>query len=133
DVLGPADTASLDRDLVRGVLTASGAPTGHAAILARALGIPAVVGAGEAVLRLDEAMPVLVDGDTGAVYVQPDRAVRREYERRQQEAAERRAAALKVAGEQAVTTDGVRVAVEANVGLVADALSAAEAGADSVG
>ncbi|MQA80525.1 MAG: phosphoenolpyruvate--protein phosphotransferase [Streptosporangiales bacterium] len=133
EVLGPADTAALDRSLVRGILTASGAPTGHAAILARALGVPAVVGAGEAVLRLDEAQPVLLDGDTGAVYVQPDRTVRREYERRQAAAGAAHDAALLTATEPAVTSDGVRITVEANVGSLADASDAARQGADGVG
>ncbi|MQA04002.1 MAG: phosphoenolpyruvate--protein phosphotransferase [Streptosporangiales bacterium] len=133
DALGPADAAALDRELVRGVLTATGAPTGHAAILARTLGIPAVVGAGESVLRLDEEQPVLLDGDTGAVYVQPPRALREEYDRRHAAAQQRRSAALRVAGEPAVTTDGVHVAVAANVGSVADAAAAAGQGADGVG
>lgn len=133
EVLGPADTVGLDRSRVHGILTASGAPTGHAAILARALGVPAVVGAGEAVLRLDEAQPVLLDGDTGAVYVQPDRTVRREHERRQAAAGAAHDAASRTASEPAVTSDGVRVLVEANVGSLADASDAARQGADGVG
>ncbi|HEX6446344.1 MAG TPA: phosphoenolpyruvate--protein phosphotransferase [Streptosporangiales bacterium] len=133
DVLGPADTAGLDRSRVRGVLTARGAPTGHAAILARALGIPAVVGAGEAVLRLDETQPVLIDGDTGAVYVQPGKALRREYQERRERAAEEGARAARAAAEPAVTTDGVTVAVEANAGAVSDADAAVARGADGVG
>lgn len=133
DVLGPADTAGLDRSRVRGILTARGAPTGHAAILARALGIPAVVGAGEAVLRLDEAQPVLVDGDSGAVYVQPGKALRREYEERRDRATVERERATRAAAEPAVTADGVTVTVEANVGVVTDADAAVSRGADGVG
>ncbi|MBO0891899.1 MAG: phosphoenolpyruvate--protein phosphotransferase, partial [Acidothermales bacterium] len=133
DVLGPADTAGLDRSRVRGILTARGAPTGHAAILARALGIPAVVGAGEAVLRLDETQPVLVDGDTGAVYVQPGKALRREFEERRQRAAAERERAAQAADAPATTTDGVEVAVEANIGSADDAAAAVLHGADGVG
>lgn len=133
DLLGPGDTVGLDRGRVRGLLTARGAPAGHAAILARALGIPAVVGAGEAVLRVEEGQPVLVDGDTGAVYVQPGTAVRHRYEERRAAAAEVRAEAQRLAGEPAVTRDGVRIVVEANVGSLADAEAAAGAGAEGVG
>lgn len=133
DALGPADTVGLDRDLTHGILTASGTPAGHAAILARALGIPAVVAAGEDALRLAEEELALVDGDTGAVYVRPDDAVQREHERRRAAAERARSAAVAAAGEPAVTETGERVAVHANVGSRDDAVAAGRSGADGVG
>ncbi|MGH3097981.1 MAG: phosphoenolpyruvate--protein phosphotransferase, partial [Streptosporangiales bacterium] len=133
EMLGPADTASLDEQMVRAILTARGAPTGHAAILARARGIPAVVGAGDAVLTLHDGQQVLVDGDTGAVHVDPDEAVLHQYERRRADREQADRAARVGANEPAATSDGTRVLVAANVGSVEDAAAAAAAGADGIG
>lgn len=133
ETLGPADTATLDPGTVQAILTARGAPTGHAAILARARGIPAVVGAGDAVLALDEGRQVLVDGDTGAVHVDPEDALVREYGGRRAEREEADRTARTKAHEPAVTTDGARILVAANVGSVEDASAAASAGADGIG
>jgi multiphosphoryl transfer protein len=133
DLLGPADTVALDRHRVAGILTARGAPTGHAAILARSLGIPAVVGAGDAVLRLAEGETVLLDGDTGVAFIRPAANVRVGYERRRARAEVARAKAVHAAAGPAVTADGLRVAVEANIGSVDEASAAASLGADGVG
>ncbi|MFN8231988.1 MAG: PEP-utilizing enzyme [Actinomycetota bacterium] len=72
--LTPADASALDPGTVRGIVTAAGGPTSHASVLARSLGIPAVVGAGDAVLALDEGSMLAIDGSTGAVVVDPDPA-----------------------------------------------------------
>jgi multiphosphoryl transfer protein len=133
DMLGPADTVALDRDRIVGILTARGAPTGHAAILARSLGIPAVVGAGDAVLRLSEGETVLLDGDIGVVFVRPDVDVQVGYGRRRARADVARASAVHAAANPAVTADGLRIAVEANIGSVNEASAAASLGADGVG
>ena len=63
DELTPRETAALDPQLVKAIATARGTPTAHAAILARALGLPGVVGLGPAVLAIPEGTPVLLDGD----------------------------------------------------------------------
>src|SRR4029450_8030629 len=67
--LTPADTASLDRELARGIATGSGSPTSHSAILARSLGIPAAVGLGGALLVVPEGTELLLDCDAGTVEV----------------------------------------------------------------
>jgi phosphocarrier protein FPr len=131
--LMPADTAALDRDLVRGIATAHGGPTSHSAILARSLGIPAAVGVGERLLDVPEGTPLVVDGDTGAVYVDPTAELVRDYEQR---SAERRAAArlaLASAQRPARTVDGRRIEVAANVGSPADVDAAVANGAEGVG
>ena len=74
DDLGPAETAALDLNLVRGIATAGGGPTSHTAILASALGIPAVVGLGPGILTIVEGTPVLLDGDAGTLTIDPDPA-----------------------------------------------------------
>lgn len=131
--LTPLDAAGLDRDAVAGIATAEGGPTSHGAILARALGVPAVVGLGEALLELPAGTPAVLDGDRGLLVPSPAPDVEREYaERRAREAAlaeQARAAAH----EPAATRDGVGVEVAANAGDAGDAAEAAAVGADGVG
>ena len=71
----PAAAAALDPDRVLGIVTARGSATAHAAILARALGLPAVVGLGDAVLEIADGTTLLLDGDAGTVTVDPDPAL----------------------------------------------------------
>lgn len=126
--LAPADTALLDPTLVLGFVTEEGGPTSHSAILARALGVPAIValpGAGE----LAEGTVVAVDGSTGEIFVEPSAEKRSQLEA---SAAERKAALAASTGPGA-TSDGHKVPLLANVGGPADAPAAVEAGAEGVG
>jgi multiphosphoryl transfer protein len=131
--LTPADAAALDPRLVRGIAIARGTPTAHAAILARALGIPAVVALGGAVLAVPAATPLLLDGDDGSVHVAPDEELVRSAQERAERAAERRAAARERAHEPATTLDGTRIEVVANLDEPDDAAAAVELGAEGVG
>ena len=131
--LTPGQTAGLDRAVIRGVATARGSATSHAAILARSFGIPAVVGLGDALLALEEGTPLLLDGTEGAVVVDPPDELRAEFEARQRKAEARRRAAAARAGEPAVTRDGVGVEVAANIAGPDDLPGALEHGADGVG
>jgi multiphosphoryl transfer protein len=131
--LAPADAAALDSSLARGIATARGTPTAHAAILARALGIPAVVGLGAEVLAVPAGTPLLLDGDQGSVHVAPSEELVRSAEQRAKRAAARRTAALERAGEPAVTRDGTRIEVAANLDQPGDPASAVELGAEGVG
>jgi multiphosphoryl transfer protein len=131
--LTPADAAALDSALARGIATARGTPTAHAAILARALGIPAVVGLGADVLAVPAGTPLLLDGDQGSVHVAPSEELVRSAEQREERAAARRTAALARAGEPAVTRDGARIEVVANLDQPGDAAMAVELGAEGVG
>lgn len=131
--LVPAETAHLDPARVVAVVTAAGSPTAHAALIARALGLPAVVAAGRAVHDLADGVEVVVDGDAGRVETHPDAdrlaEVRAEVAARQQAAVTLRAAAQG----PAATRDGTNVSVLANVGLPRDAVRAAMEGADGIG
>lgn len=131
--LTPADTAGFDPALISGVVTASGGPTSHAAILARALGIPAVLGVGGTILAVADGTRLLLDGDAGTVAIAPPGA---EVEAAGRTAARRRAAGERARGlarQPAVTVDGTRIEVSANAGSVADARRAVSAGADGIG
>lgn len=127
--LAPADTALLDPALVRGFVTEQGGPTAHTAILARTLGVPAVVACPGA-LAVTDGATVLVDGSTGLVRLDPpERDVTDALAR-----AERRRAALAGAATgPGRTADGHSVALYANVGGPADVAAAVTAGAAGVG
>lgn len=131
--LAPADTASLNPQMVQGIATALGGPTSHSAILARSLGIPAVVGLGEKLLEIAEGTELLLDGEAGTILMAPDAAARAEFLHRRLAAQEATAQALALSAEYAVTRDGTRIEIVANVGSVADAHAAVEAGAEGVG
>ncbi len=131
--LTPADAAALDPAVVTGIATAHGTATAHAAILARALGLPGVVGLGDAVLGIPDGTTVLLDGDEGTVQVDPPEDVLREATERRERAEERRRAAHARAHETGAMKDGTRIEVFANLGSVADARRAVELGAEGVG
>jgi phosphoenolpyruvate-protein phosphotransferase/dihydroxyacetone kinase phosphotransfer subunit len=131
--LTPVDTAHLDAHRVRGIATAAGGPTSHSAILARTLGIPAVVCAGDALLGIDEGTPLLLDGEAGRIWPNPSPKLQAEYGRRADAGRAAQARALAARGEPAATRDGRRVEVAANIGTPADARQAVEMGAEAVG
>lgn len=131
--LSPTAAARLDPDAVIAVVTAEGSPTAHSAILARALGIPAVLCAGGDVLAIRAGTTLAVDGTAGTVTVDPPAS---ELERLEVALADQqtsRVRARRAAREPATTRDGTVVEVAANVGLAADAQRAATEGADAVG
>lgn len=131
--LSPSDTASLDRSRVLGLCTASGGPTSHAAIIARALSLPAVVGAGSRLLEVANGTTVILNGDTGVIEIEPEAEALARAQESRREWQEVRRVAQEQAVEPAVTRDGHRVEVVANIGGVADARKAAEMGAEGVG
>jgi len=133
DDLTPSDTVSLDKDLVLGFITARGGPTSHAAILAKAFGLPAVVGLGEAILELPEGTLVLVNGEKGEVVVEPNEAEVKDFEKREQMIKSKLAKAREAAQAPGMTADGERVEIVANIGGVVDAPLAIKNGAEGVG
>lgn len=131
--LTPSETAALDPKRVLGFCTAVGGPNAHTAILARALGLPAVVSAGQSVLQLAVGTMVVLDGGKGTLTVNPDEATMDTARKAQQHEQEQRAAAQQSATQPATTTDGHRVEIVANIGGVSDARKAGESGAEGVG
>jgi multiphosphoryl transfer protein len=133
DDLTPNETAQLDTSVVSGIVTASGSPTSHTAILARALGLPAVVGAGRGVLEVADGTEMVIDGGQGTVLIEPPAAVVADYRSRADEAARAAAAARSRAQGSAMTTDGVVVEVAVNMSAASGIREVIEGGADSVG
>ncbi len=126
--LAPADTASLDPSQVLAFVTQEGGPTSHSAILARSLGLPAVVAVRGAV-ELAEGAVVGVDGGSGEVVVGPGPGRRAEWEA----AARERREAVAAASGPGATRDGHRVPLLANIGGPADVPAAVAVGAEGVG
>jgi phosphoenolpyruvate-protein phosphotransferase len=131
--LTPSDTATLDIDTILGLCTVKGGPTSHTAILARGLGLPAIVGAGEAVLGIADGTAGILDGDSGKLYLKPGDADIQSARELQQQQQRQQDAARATRFAPATTTDGHRVEVAANVNRAAEAPKAIEEGADGVG
>jgi phosphocarrier protein FPr len=131
--LPPSETASLDRTRVRGLCTVLGGKTSHASILARASGLPAVAGVSPRVLDLPPGTPAILDGDTGTLLVHPTAEERASAESDVARHEARRAAATAAAREPAVTRDGHRIEVGANIGATSESEAAVSLGADGVG
>jgi phosphoenolpyruvate-protein kinase (PTS system EI component) len=131
--LGPADVAELGGS-VRAVALAAGGTTAHAAIVARSLGVPMVVGAGEDLLRLAEpGTPIVVDGDAGTITVAPGSEARRRAHLASAERMRERERSLAARGLPAETLDGHRIRVLANVATPSEVAVALPAGAEGIG
>lgn len=138
DDLAPSDTASADPARVLGIALAQGGATSHAAILARALDIPAVVGLGPTLLSaVHDGDPLALDGGAGQVIVHPDTAAQAATRRQQAsvdtQQAEKRARLVVWLSRSGVTRDGAAIPVMANASSVAEARAAAENGAEGIG
>lgn len=131
--LTPSDTAGLDPALTLGFCTAYGGPTSHSAIIARSLDIPAIVGAGPAVLHLADSTLCILDGESGNLYPNPSRADLETARAGQQDLQELRETEQLARFQPAIMTDGQRVEVVANIGAAAEAEQAVNAGAEGVG
>ena len=131
--LTPSETSQMDMKRVLGIVTAGGGPTSHSAILARALGIPAVAGAGALLERTPADTVVAVDGFSGALWIDPPAALRADLSARREAWLAERQELLRTSHGFAATRDNHRVEVAANIGDVAGARAAVENGADGVG
>jgi phosphoenolpyruvate-protein phosphotransferase len=131
--LTPSDTASLDRTRVLGFCTTTGGATSHVAILARSLGIPAICGIDEAALTLDDGALVVLDGTRGVLQRNPSAADTAQAHERVARQAAKRNEEKASANAPAITTDGARIEVVANVLNAQDAIEGITNGAEGVG
>lgn len=131
--LTPFDATHLSPENVVGIALAGSAPTAHTAILARSLGIPLVCSIGPAILHLHPGLTAVVDGLQGRLIVEPDEEVRESYELTRQRLLTFRISAESHSHEEAVTLDGQRVSVLANMNSREDVLQIVTSGADGIG
>ncbi len=116
-----------------GVISSRGSSSSHVAILARALGIPAVVGAQDIPVARMDGRELIADGYNGLVYVAPSQQIRREYERLAREEAVLEAGLAELCDLPAETPDGYRMPLYANTGLLSDVTPSLRSGAEGVG
>ena len=131
--LTPSETAGLDRSLVKAFIIATGSAVSHSSILARSLGIPAVVGAGAALDSIPTGALVIVDGSDGIAIVDPDEAELVAYRQKLAAFEARRQALRRFIDKPTTTRDGLRLELGANIGGIADLTGAEENGAEGVG
>jgi phosphotransferase system enzyme I (PtsI) len=131
--LTPSETATLPRALIAAILTGAGSPTSHAAILARALGIPAVVGVAALLDVVEVGTELAVDGGSGEIVVGPEDAERKDFEGRARAGEERRKRLTALRGVPGRTADGTPVGLAANLAGPADIEIARAAGAEGSG
>lgn len=120
DDLAPSETVQLDKDKVLSFVTAHGSENSHTAILARTMGIPALIGTG---IDLDDTVDGklgIVDGTNGVVYVDPDAELLEEMKKKQQEEQEKKRLLQTLKGKENITLDGQKVMLYANVGNIKD-------------
>ena len=129
----PSDLAMLDHDKILGIVTEKGNIYSHAAIMAKSLGIPAVLGVSGLVEASNVKDEIIVDGTSGHIYINPDGAIKKEYERLEQDHAGRQKELEGLRDMPAVTRDNVTVVLNANIGLISDVRVANAHGAEGVG
>lgn len=131
--LTPSQTASLDRSKVIAIATDAGGQTGHTSIVARALGLPAVVGCQTATDRVKDGDIVLIDGDTGVIVVWPDDTTLAEYTARAERSERRRKLVQEQSALETVTKDGARIAIMGNIEFPEEVEAVLANGGDGVG
>ncbi|HAY06213.1 MAG TPA: phosphoenolpyruvate--protein phosphotransferase, partial [Hyphomonas sp.] len=131
--LGPAELLEYAKAGLKGLLMEEAAASSHAAIVARALGIPAIGGIEDLTTRIEDGDYVIVDAEQGSVHVRPDDVVYDAYKSRVALRSERQAAYAALKGLPAQTRDGTQVSLMLNAGLDLDLDMLDQAGADGVG
>ena len=132
--LAPSQTASVDTERVKGIVIEGGGPTSHTAIIARALGIPAVVGVGSVTAELSGGDMVIVDGSQGLVIVEPDEETLESYRKRRSVSMQSGLILMEELRDQpAETMDGRRVHIMANIEFPREVPGAVEHGAEGIG
>jgi len=131
--LTPSDMATLDRTKVIGFCTVAGGATSHVSILARSMDLPAIAGTEPRVLELTDGTAAILDGTKGRLRLNPSSEAMEQTRQRQARLKERRAAELATKDEPAITKDGHRIEVAANIGSLEDAKKGIQMGAEGVG
>ena len=131
--LTPAETALLHHQGIAGFVTESGGPLSHTAILARSLGLPAIIGTHETPPEIRDGDTVVLDAMEGTLLAEVDEPTLKLYHRRQRDENKRRSNLKHLKNEPAVTIDGTHIQLLANVELREDVLAARRAAADGIG
>ncbi len=131
--LTPSDTARLEPSIIKAICTAAGGSTSHSAILARSLGIPSVVGIGNSILEIEENTLLVVDAENGLIISNPDTKTLKLYKAKSELLAKEKAKARSVSAKAAITLDGKKIKVFANIASPVEASNAVLEGAEGIG
>jgi len=131
--LSPSETAVMHKERVTGMITEIGGPTSHTAIMARALEVPAVTGANQVTETIHDGDLLIVDGSDGVIIINPSKKQIDKYQHKQQIAFERNARLLTTKDKPAVTVDGHKVSLFANIEIPEEAKHAVNQGAEGIG
>ncbi|MCX7705574.1 MAG: phosphoenolpyruvate--protein phosphotransferase [bacterium] len=131
--LSPSQTVSFEKKYILGFATELGSGTSHTAIMAKALEIPAVVGLGDILQKIEDGEEAILDGISGYLIVSPTPTVVKEYEKKKEEFLKQRKSFYLTRKLIAETSDGVRIKLMANISLPEEASTALKYGADGVG
>ena len=131
--LTPSQAAAMDRSKVIAIVTDLGGRTGHTSIVARALGLPSVVGCQRCSTEVEDGDEMIVDGNEGIVILRPDARTLEEYRRKQERSQRSRAAMRELSGLEAVTKDGHRIQLMGNIEFPEEIEAVLGNGGDGVG
>lgn len=131
--LAPSDTASMNLDYVLGFATQFGGVTSHVCIMARNLGLPALVGVDDLMKQVNDGDMIIIDAAKGDVYVNPSDDVIKEFEKKQKEFIKHEEKIKESLHLEPITTDGKRVLVYSNVGNIEDVKNAVKCYIDGIG
>ena len=120
DDLAPSETIQLDKSKILGFITSMGSGSSHTAILARTMGIPAIVGLGDQLDSIYEGRQVVVDGSTGVVIIDPTEDVFADFVQKREAQLHRQALLATLKGEENITRDGKKIRVYCNIGSPED-------------
>ena len=129
----PSDMATLDNDQILGIITEDSETSSHAVIMAKAMGIPAIVGARGALRQIAPEDDLIIDANSGQIYIKPLEAIREEYQRLLADQTRELCRLDQYRDQPAETSDGQRIVLRANIGLISDISVAKRFGAEGVG
>ena len=129
----PSDMASLDTDQIQGIITEVGERNSHAVIMAKSMGIPALVAVRGALKNIAPEDSLILDANSGRVYIRPTETIREEYQRLIDDQSRQISRLEEYKDQVALTADGERVILRANIGLLSDISIAQRYGAEGVG
>lgn len=131
--LTPSDTAQLNSEVIEGIITEEGGKTSHSAIIARTMGIPAIMGVDDIVQKASNDDLIIMDGTTGEVLIDPSQDVKSQYLKIKEEQAKEQEALKAFIGENTITKDGKKIELAANIAGLKDIKNALENDAEGIG
>lgn len=129
----PSDTVQMDKRNVLGIITEVGSKMSHSSIIARTMQIPAVVGVTDVFEKINDGDEIIIDGEEGHIFINPDEDTREEWLEKQKKQTDRLDKLNELKGTKSITKDGVEIKINANIGSPLDVEAALENDAEGIG